>query len=164
MYDFDLRTIEQPSQFANGLKLAADLNSEFNQGIMNFHALDDKDRFDAENTCKLDDISGNPVESPTRKLKYLRRAGEDDDMSDMELNEFVGSNLFDSTRKNCFSPEDLNLLAARRDFEVECGHLYTFINENGPQKFRFVTVFATERFAEMSAKRRYVKYAAELLL
>ncbi|XP_011208593.2 uncharacterized protein LOC105229827 [Bactrocera dorsalis] len=116
VYDFDLRTVEQPSQFANGLKLAADLNSEFNQGMMNFHVLNDKDRFDVEDTCKLDGISDEPVEGPTRKLKYLRRA-EEEDLSNMELNEFVGSNLFDSTRKNCFSPEDLNLLAARRDFE-----------------------------------------------
>ncbi|CAD6992635.1 unnamed protein product [Ceratitis capitata] len=117
VYDFDLRTIEQPSQFANGLKLAADLNSEYNQGLMNFHVLKDQDPLAADNTCKLiKDLPAEHVESPTRKLKYLRRV-EDDEQSSMEVNDFVGSNLFDSTRKNCFSPEDLTLLAARRDFE-----------------------------------------------
>ncbi|XP_028898775.2 uncharacterized protein LOC105216379 isoform X2 [Zeugodacus cucurbitae] len=116
VYDFDLRTIEQPSQFADGLKLAADLNSEFNQGIMNFHVLNNNDGCEADNTCQLDDLPVEPEEGPTRRLKYLRRV-EEEDMSNTEINEFVGSNLFDSTRKNCFSPEDLNLMAARRDFE-----------------------------------------------
>ncbi|XP_017485667.1 PREDICTED: uncharacterized protein LOC108374201 [Rhagoletis zephyria] len=116
VYDFDLKTVEQPSQFANGLKLAADLNSEFNQGIMNFHVLKDQDQVNDDNTCKLAPLISDVDEKPARKFKFSRKV-EDEEQADMELDDFVGSNLFDSTRKKCFSPEDLNLLSARRDFE-----------------------------------------------
>ncbi|XP_067616773.1 uncharacterized protein [Eurosta solidaginis] len=117
VYDFDLRTVEQPSQFANGLKLAADLNSEYNQGIMNFHVLHDQGGISDDNTCKLNAMTlADNEEYPPRKLQFSRKIA-DEETTDLELEDFVGSNLFDSTRKKCFSPEDLNLLSARRDFE-----------------------------------------------
>ncbi|XP_053946419.1 uncharacterized protein LOC128855494 isoform X1 [Anastrepha ludens] len=116
VYDFDLSTIEQPSQFANGLKLAADLNSEFNQGIMNFHVLNDQNPLNDDNTYTLTSLASDLGANPTRKFKSSRKI-EDEKQAETELDDFVGSNLFSSVRKKCFSPEDLNLLSARKDFE-----------------------------------------------
>ncbi|XP_002014067.2 uncharacterized protein LOC6587666 [Drosophila persimilis] len=110
MYSIDLSTLEVPNDFQDELTLQSMLNSELEQSR---NDLNDNQR------SVPDDPPGRhrgkrPRVAPREELlpEVSHRAANN---NAKEL--FLGTNLFGSSTRKCFSAEEIALIAARRDFE-----------------------------------------------
>ncbi|XP_022212579.2 uncharacterized protein LOC111067656 isoform X2 [Drosophila obscura] len=116
MYSIDLSTLEVPNDFQNDLTLQSMLSSELEQSRNDLNA-NHEQRMQMQRSV-WDDPPGShraTTVAPRMLLpKVSRSAASKDENADL----FLGTNLFGSSTRKCFSMEDIALIAARRDFET----------------------------------------------
>ncbi|XP_016951295.1 uncharacterized protein LOC108025348 isoform X2 [Drosophila biarmipes] len=115
IYSIDLATLEVPTNdFQNELTLQSMLSSELRAYRNGLNGRIEEEQ--KEDTPYAPPRRYQQPEWLLRDLlpKELQKAPR----SAMETDTFLGTNLFGSYRKNCFSTEDIALISARKDFEL----------------------------------------------
>lgn len=140
IYSIDLSTLELPNDFQNELTLQSMLSSEMHQ---NRNRLNSNPKIDAaplsgrvEDPFEKDELMRS-IEDRIKATYYAAASPEQSAVyvsdttgpkTDVPLTKFLrspsddlgfmGTNLFASYPKKCFSTEDIALMSARRDFEM----------------------------------------------
>ncbi|XP_030564247.1 uncharacterized protein LOC115765026 isoform X2 [Drosophila novamexicana] len=141
IYSIDLSTLEVPNDFQNELTLQSMLSSELHQyrnklnsnEVSSAPNLNEKDQEQIVRRHLEDPFDkGDMMRSIEDRIKATYYAAatpeETDPEMDLEIDKpercsrdedkFLGTNLFGSYPKHCFSTEEIALMSARKDFEL----------------------------------------------
>ncbi|XP_064536043.1 uncharacterized protein LOC135426709 isoform X2 [Drosophila montana] len=147
IYSIDLSTLEVPNDFQNELTLQSMLSSEMHQYRNKLNSNEVSSAFSNRNEQDQEQIvrrhlvdpfdKGDMMRSIEDRIKatYYAAATPEETDPDMDLeidklsatqpercsnddDQFLGTNLFGSYPKHCFSTEEIALMSARKDFEL----------------------------------------------
>ncbi|SPP80997.1 uncharacterized protein LOC117583361 isoform X1 [Drosophila guanche] len=113
MYTIDVSTLEVPNDFQNELTLQSMLSSELNQARNDLNTNHEMPQMQRSVPDAPPD-SHKATTSPPGSLLLPKVSRSPDNKEEL----FLGTNLFGSSTRKCFSAEDIALIAARRDFET----------------------------------------------